>query len=63
MTRNRLSGRSGLVMRHSGILSLLIRNHSRSKGADVFKGHDSSDLYASGKVKVKGARAKEPLSC
>ena len=57
MTRNRLSGRSGLVMCHSDILPLLIRNHSRSEGPEGFDGHDSSGVYASGKENVKMARA------
>jgi hypothetical protein len=44
MMRKRLSGRSGLAMRHNDILPLLIRNHSKSEESEGFRGHDSSGV-------------------
>jgi hypothetical protein len=44
-------------MSHSDILPLLIRNQFRSEETEGFKGHESSGVYASGKEKVKRARA------
>lgn len=44
-------------MRHSDILPLPIRNHSKSEGSEGLRGHDSSGVHASGDEKLKTARA------